>query len=702
MNSLTRSVLLILLAALCIAALTLLFHDYHHETEFLIYRFATNLEAGRGLVYNTGDNVLLTFSPALPIILAASPLAPHVTAALLSSVSVFFSGMFLYLMLRRLDLAPEACILAVMTLTLNFPIWASFRSAELISLPLILVAVLYGLGNRWRIAGISMGVAVLLNFQNVLVAVLVGALSLASARGRQYWFALLTLPLVWAAYALNRYDTVMLIRPDEPLTTGWLIWLLAFLPAAFFILSEVQKDSTRHILALFPLAAGAQSMVTLLMAGEATAPLSALIPVTIGIASGLLIKNHSSITVVAPTYAVTLLILGSLLGVLPPTTTETIIEERATAQSLRLPEGAASIGHTGTDAFAHFLDFEGAVYLLDGSRSPEIREKAMANEFAMAIIMTAPDLLFLGNMSDEVGLDSPGVEALNYEALAAQPDLLQRMATVSDFDSAQPTNITFGPDVTLTSVAMSNSFLSPDSVLRLRLHWQFQRQPEAYDMTLNISLIDQQGIPVITTFPVINAPLLETTDLKTYHAVHLPEDTIPGVYDVSVSVDYRAGLLGRQSVTQVVVPFLNVDIDNDVQLGDLGRVVLRDLAIYQDEAALEIALTWETQQLIDTAYAVFTHLTQESSPQPVRQADGPPVNGRYPTNFWRAGDVVIDNRTLDLTNLESGRYQINVGFYREDGSRMSGADGDALTIAEIDVQEDGTIRVSELDSTIDQ
>ena len=49
--------------------------------------------------------------------------------------------------------------------------------------------------------------------------------------------------------------------------------------------------------------------------------------------------------------------------------------------------------------------------------------------------------------------------------------------------------------------------------------------------------------------------------------------------------------------------------------------------------------------------------------QNVAQKDTPPARGRYPTSLWDPGEIIIDEISLPLDNVSSGRYTPVVGLY---------------------------------------
>ncbi|HLB50461.1 MAG TPA: hypothetical protein VJL59_25855 [Anaerolineales bacterium] len=73
-----------------------------------------------------------------------------------------------------------------------------------------------------------------------------------------------------------------------------------------------------------------------------------------------------------------------------------------------------------------------------------------------------------------------------------------------------------------------------------------------------------------------------------------------------------------------------------------------------------LALHWQPSEPIPTDYTVFIHIV-DSSGQAVAQADGPPLNGDWPTSAWQVNRAVIDPHSITIP--ASGDYRILVGLY---------------------------------------
>jgi hypothetical protein len=97
-----------------------------------------------------------------------------------------------------------------------------------------------------------------------------------------------------------------------------------------------------------------------------------------------------------------------------------------------------------------------------------------------------------------------------------------------------------------------------------------------------------------------------------------------------------------------------------------------------------LTLYWRAEGTPSRDYQVFVHLVGED-PQPAAQADGPPLNGDYPTGMWEAGETIVDPHPIPLpADLPPGEYRLRVGLYDlETMMRLARRDGggDAVDIS---------------------
>jgi hypothetical protein len=76
------------------------------------------------------------------------------------------------------------------------------------------------------------------------------------------------------------------------------------------------------------------------------------------------------------------------------------------------------------------------------------------------------------------------------------------------------------------------------------------------------------------------------------------------------------------------------------------------------------ALPWDIERENPPPdYVVFCHLYDPEKNEIVAQSDGRPLKGVYPTNAWRAGQVIADQIDLPLSKAPAGAYRLAVGMY---------------------------------------
>jgi hypothetical protein len=90
---------------------------------------------------------------------------------------------------------------------------------------------------------------------------------------------------------------------------------------------------------------------------------------------------------------------------------------------------------------------------------------------------------------------------------------------------------------------------------------------------------------------------------------------------------------------------------------------------------LYLSLRWGVRESVNDDYQVFVHLRDQSDGKNVAQADGPPLDGWYPTSQWPEGDIIVDERRFVLpADVPSGTYDLVVGFYDLNSGQQLGSE----------------------------
>jgi hypothetical protein len=114
-----------------------------------------------------------------------------------------------------------------------------------------------------------------------------------------------------------------------------------------------------------------------------------------------------------------------------------------------------------------------------------------------------------------------------------------------------------------------------------------------------------------------------------------------------------------------------------------GLIVLVGYDVASDPPG--VVFYWQARAAMSEEYTLFVHLVN-SEGQLVAQADGPPLQGNYPTSWWSPGEAIVDRRVIP--GVAPGTYHLLVGWYRPvDGSRLPLADGsgDSVTLGPFNI-----------------
>ncbi len=128
-------------------------------------------------------------------------------------------------------------------------------------------------------------------------------------------------------------------------------------------------------------------------------------------------------------------------------------------------------------------------------------------------------------------------------------------------------------------------------------------------------------------------------------------------------VAMKGMFVDRVRLESIVEPESFVDSEKN---NDLGVQLLDfDVASTWSRGELNsLALEWVTYAPLAKDYQVFVHLRDPVSGEVVAQADGPPLDGWYPTSFWPPSQVIVDERTFPVpVDLPIGSYDLFVGLY---------------------------------------
>lgn len=267
----------------------------------------------------------------------------------------------------------------------------------------------------------------------------------------------------------------------------------------------------------------------------------------------------------------------------------------------------------------------------------------------------------------------------------------------------RPMDVAFGPDLFLLGYRMDDSRMEPGGALALELFWLARRRMTA-DHMAHVTVLGRDGalvashmgyvgggarpsslwIPGDVVVERIRLGVATDADSPTAADVRLSVYSDPSIEPLA-GVDPHGNPLGGNvlvSRARLAAPLriryvpeqqMAANLDNQVSL--VGYSLTPRLPRPGED--WRIVLYWRSEGPLIHDYTVFVHLV-DSHGGLVAQADGPPLDGSYPTSFWAMGEHVRDTHTMPIpAMLPEGEYHLRLGLYRlETGERLTLVDSD--------------------------
>jgi len=160
------------------------------------------------------------------------------------------------------------------------------------------------------------------------------------------------------------------------------------------------------------------------------------------------------------------------------------------------------------------------------------------------------------------------------------------------------------------------------------------------------------------------SPYLESGDYTIVAMVESNEET----------GDEHELALGEITYSAVPRTFGAADIDPESAYGITwnAAIALADYDVALTDAdTLRLDVQWHTLKRLTESYKLFVHVRDAASGEIASQIDTIPRNWTYPTNWWEANEIIDDRLSISLADLDSGRFELWLGFYNEkSGERL--------------------------------
>jgi len=248
------------------------------DDAFITYRYAENLLAGRGLVYNAGERVFGASTPLYILWLSILKALTGVSSLPLLAVrwnALWFAltALGMTVCVARVCSSARWGVLAGVYCSLSLPLLSiSSGGMESALFSALLVWAVWGsLTGRYRLAALLGGLSAVARPEGILLCALVGLHWLLSERAKAVWFwGLLILPgLVWAAFAFWYFGSpvpqsvVVKSLPLYPLPAGDALRRLLYMFGSTLTLSPPES----HVLLNVPPIAGVVGATAAVAAG---------------------------------------------------------------------------------------------------------------------------------------------------------------------------------------------------------------------------------------------------------------------------------------------------------------------------------------------------------------------------------------------------------------------------------------------------
>jgi hypothetical protein len=240
------------------------------------------------------------------------------------------------------------------------------------------------------------------------------------------------------------------------------------------------------------------------------------------------------------------------------------------------------------------------------------------------------------------------------------------------------------PIIELLSVTPLEQTIYPDSLLPVELCWRAVSQVnEDYTMLVHIIGPENALIANRRTYPGLGSypTSIWQPDTAWCDLIHImvADQGVPRtlVYKIEIGVltpelDDRLEVFNAAG-EQIGAPFaaevLIVQEDGGTEhLGDdiegLSLVDFQISPVWKLDQENQFTLTWTVSAPLMDDLQLFVHLRDGETGETIAQADGPPIEGWYPTSRWLPGTAIKDERKFHVpANVTPGEFDLIVGFY---------------------------------------
>jgi 4-amino-4-deoxy-L-arabinose transferase-like glycosyltransferase len=248
----------------------------------------------------------------------------------------------------------------------------------------------------------------------------------------------------------------------------------------------------------------------------------------------------------------------------------------------------------------------------------------------------------------------------------------------------RPVRAQFGEGLELIGYTADDEARKPGDAVRVTLYWRVLRRMTTDDsLALVLFGRNDEGVGQLDTWP--GSGLLPTSQMRpgAIYADHYlvpvmstattptllrlrvglwrdaPENRLPILLPDGAQTDALTLNVGRLSASNQLP---SAPEHSDGSTFEYG-IELIGYTARVDAGRLTLTLNWRTRERVPADYTLFVHLVDAMGAK-LDQADGPPLNGDWPTSAWLPGEAFAETRTLKLPAASApGCCIVRLGWY---------------------------------------
>ncbi len=278
-----------------------------------------------------------------------------------------------------------------------------------------------------------------------------------------------------------------------------------------------------------------------------------------------------------------------------------------------------------------------------------------------------------------------GFIVINQVIIGPGTTLFRARSDPSSPPMQHPAHVVFGDTLELLGYDLNTTSAAPGDLVVVQLYWRLLKSTsENYRGAVKLESLNQQMEWGGSTSLNLAKTVTSQWPLDQYaideYRFQVSKDALPFVGELRVSVftgvtdlTYLSVTGGAQSVVISSFRVTGTQAISDIALTpaevNFGNTVsLLGYSLSADDKLKCIVLRWQVQGNDLPEYAVLLHF-QDQNTQFLQAADGPPLDGLYPSNAWLKGQTLDDKHCFTVPPQAA---TLGIGLYRrDDTSRLA-------------------------------